>query len=50
MGEHLYIIEPLYNIKSCVILNSDIGNVPTGGVAISWNFAMEQLYYKSFQY
>ena len=50
MGEHLYIIEPLINIKSCVILNSDIGNVPTGGVAISWNFAMEQLYYKSFQY
>ena len=43
--EHLYLIEPLINVQQCVIINSDIGNVPTGGVGISWNFSMEQFYY-----
>jgi peptide/nickel transport system substrate-binding protein len=47
MGEHLYIIEPLINVQQCVIINSDIGNVPTGGVGISWNFSFEQLYYNN---
>ena len=50
MSEHVYIIEPLINVQQCVIINSDIGNVPTGGVGISWNFSMEQLFYKSFKY
>ena len=50
MGAHLFMIEPLTNVQQCVIINSDIGNVPTGGVGISWNFSMEQFYYKSFKY
>ena len=50
MGAHLYMIEPLINVQQCVIINSDIGNVPTAGVGISWNFSMEQFYYKSFKY
>ena len=28
-----------------LVLNEDIGNVPTGGIGISWNFAMEQFFY-----
>ncbi len=50
MSEHLYIIEPLINVQQCVIINSDIGNVPTGGIGISWNFSMEQFFYRSFEY
>ena len=47
MSEHIYIIEPLDNVQQCVLLNSDIGNVPTGGVGISWNFSFEELYYNN---
>ncbi len=47
MGEHLYMIEPLINVQQCVIINSDIGNVPTSGVGISWNFSMEQFFYRN---
>jgi ABC-type transport system substrate-binding protein len=47
MGEHLYIIEPLINVQQCVIMNSDIGNVPSGGVGISWNFSMEQFFFNN---
>ena len=36
---------PLKSVDQCVLINSDIGNVPTGGVGISWNFSMEQFYY-----
>ena len=43
--EHFYLIEPLINVQQCVIINSDIGNVPSGGVGISWNFAFEQYFY-----
>jgi peptide/nickel transport system substrate-binding protein len=43
--EHLYLIEPLINVQQCVVINSDIGNVPTGGIGIGWNFSFEQLYY-----
>ncbi len=50
MSEHLYIIEPLINVQQCVIINSDIGNVPSDGVGISWNFSMEQFFYRSFEY
>ena len=42
---NLWVIEPLANVQQCVILNSDIANVPTGGVGISWNFAMEQYFF-----
>ncbi len=47
MGQNLYMVEPTTNVLQCVVINSDIGNVPTGGVGISWNFSLEQLYYKS---
>ncbi len=50
MSEHIYIIEPLDNVQQCVLINSDIGNVPSGGVGISWNFSMEQFFYRSFEY
>ena len=46
MGENLFLIEPLINVQQCVIINSKIGNVPTGGVGISWNFSGSQFYYK----
>ena len=46
MGENLYLIEPLINVDQCVVINSKIGNVPTGGIGISWNFSIEQFFYK----
>jgi len=46
-ADNKYTIEPETNVMQCVIINSDIGNVPTGGVGISWNFAMEQLFYNN---
>ena len=46
MSQHLYIIEPLIDVEQCVIINSDIGNVPTGGCGISWNFEFEQMFYR----
>ena len=46
MGTNLYLIEPLINVDQCVVINSDIGNVPTGGIGISWNFSIEQFYFK----
>ena len=45
MADNLYIINPVTNVQQCVVINSDIGNVPTGGIGISWNFAMEQFFY-----
>ncbi len=45
MGENLYLIEPLINVDQCVVINSKIGNVPTGGIGISWNFSIEQFFY-----
>ena len=45
-AEHLYIIEPLVDVQQCVIINSGIGNVPSGGVGIGWNFSFEQLFYR----
>jgi len=47
MAENQYLIIPITNVQQCVILNSDIGNVPTGGIGISWNFAMEQYFYNN---
>ena len=46
MGENLYLIEPLINVDQCVVINSKIGNVPTGGIGISWKFSIEQFFYK----
>jgi len=47
MADEQYLIIPITNVQQCVIINSDIGNVPEGGVGISWNFAMEQYYYNN---
>ena len=46
MSAHVYIIQPLINVEQCLIINSNIGNVPTGGAGIGWNFSFEQFYYK----
>ncbi len=46
MTSRLFVIEPLINVEQCVIINANIGNVPTGGIGISWNFAGEQFFYK----
>lgn len=42
----LSLIVPVTNAANCVILNSDIANVPTGGLGIALNFSMEQFYYQ----
>ena len=47
MSTNLWTIEPLTDVQQCVIINSDIGNVPTGGVGIGWDFAMEQYYFNN---
>ena len=47
MADQKYLIIPITNVQQCVVINSDIGNVPEGGVGISWNFAMEQYYYNN---
>ena len=44
-AEQCWLIIPITNVQQCVVINSDIGNVPTGGVGISWNFSMEQFFY-----
>lgn len=48
--ENHWIIEPVIDMMTVTIVNEDIGNMPTGGNSIAGNFAMEQLYYESFQY
>lgn len=50
MADMKYLITPIQSMDVCVVINSDIGNVPTGGIAIGWGFMFEQFYYKSFQY
>lgn len=43
-------IVPITGLQQCMLINSDIGNVPTGGVGIGWNYAVEQMFYRSFEY
>ncbi|MGI6238924.1 MAG: ABC transporter substrate-binding protein [Christensenellales bacterium] len=43
-------IMPLTQVQQCVLVNSDIGNVPTGGIGIGWNYSIEQMFYRSFSY
>ena len=49
MADMKYLITPFYSMDVCVVINSDIGNVPSGGIAIGWGFLFEQFYYKSQQ-
>ena len=46
-AENYYLVIPITNVQQCVIINSDIGNVPTGGIGIGWNFSIEQMYYNT---
>ena len=45
-AEQLWVIEPFSHVQQCVIANRDLGNIPTGGIGISWNFDIEQMFYK----
>ncbi len=49
-ADKLYLIIPLTDVKQCVTINADIGNVPTGGIGIAWIFALEQMFFRSFEY
>jgi len=44
-AENLWDIEPLQNVQQCVVINSDIQNVPSGGIGISWDFGLEEMFY-----
>jgi len=41
------LIMPMDSIDQCVVINSDIGNVPTGGIGIGWNYSIEQMFYNN---
>ena len=47
MMENVYIILNVEDVKYPLIVNKDLGNVPTGGFAIAANFAGEQLFFKN---
>ena len=47
LAANLWTIEPLSDVQQCVLMNADLANVPSGGVGISWNFAMEQYFYNN---
>ena len=40
-------ILPMASIDQCVLVNEDIGNVPTGGIGIGWNYSIEQMFYNN---
>ena len=46
-AENLWDIEPLQNVQQCVVINSDVRNVPSGGIGISWDFGIEQMFYEN---
>ena len=46
-ADNLWVIQPVQNVQQCVVINEDIRNVPTGGIGISWNFALPQMYYEN---
>ena len=46
-ADNLWVIQPVQKIQQCVIINDDIANVPTGGIGISWDFAIPQMYYNN---
>lgn len=49
MSENMFLIMPLDGIQKCVVVNNDLGNVPTGGLCIARAFALETLYYTTPQ-
>jgi peptide/nickel transport system substrate-binding protein len=50
MSAECVLIEPIINVMQCVVIDSDIGNVPTGGLGIGWSFSREQMFFRSFVY
>ena len=46
-ADTLWNIIPFERVQQCVVINSDVGNIPTGGVGISWNFALEQMFFEA---
>ena len=49
VAENLYIIMPILNCPSAISYNNDLGNVPSGGTAVThtMNFDMERLFFKN---
>ena len=47
LAEEGALILPCSSIDQCVLVNSDIGNVPTGGIGIGWNYSIEQMFYNN---
>ena len=47
MQENVYIILNVEDVKYPLVVNKNLGNVPTGGFAIAANFAGEQLFFKN---
>ena len=45
MSENIVLLEPVINVLQCVVIDSDIGNVPTSGLGIGWSFSREQMFY-----
>lgn len=50
MAEEMYVIIPLTNVGRLVVVDADLGNIPTGGLAHSWNSLYEQVYFRSYTY
>ena len=47
MSEQIVLLEPVINVMQCVVIDSDIGNVPTYGLGIGWSFSREQMFYRN---
>ncbi len=50
VADEMYLILPITNPGRIMIVNKDLGNVPTGGLVYSWNMSYEQVFYRSFTY
>lgn len=50
VAAEMYVILPITKVGRLVITAPDLGNVPTGGLAHSWNSLYEMLYFADFTY
>ena len=50
VADQMYLILPITNPGRIMIVNKDLGNVPTDGLVYSWNMSYEQVFYRSFTY
>lgn len=50
VADQMYLILPITNPGRIMIVNRDLGNVPTDGLVYSWNMSYEQVFYRSFTY